>query len=409
MEFQGRKTGIWVYAGSLLCIIAAFAAAFAGDKLLATKTISYEIANHAAQDDNTTFDINMSVSKQWLDNELHPDTPVGAQYDGVITNYIKEPFQNWVIELEVPEDAVLDSSWNGNYVLKDGKLQITPVEYNEFITSDKQETFGFVMYSKELIDFKHSLLSGRRQPQYFQSPLFIVLLAITGIWLIAFISHIFIRIRTAKYEKKQKEDSRIIMQSMSTFANMIDAKDPYTKGHSTRVAIYASEIARRMKLSKEEIDTIFYVGLLHDCGKIGIPDSVLKKPEKLTIEEWHLIQSHTTLGSNVLINFTAIKGIRDGALYHHERFDGRGYPSGLRGEEIPLYARIICVADSYDAMSSNRCYRAQIEKQIILKELNNNSGTQFDPAIVKHMIDMINEGFVTTVQEKTQIFSVNHA
>lgn len=110
-----------------------------------------------------------------------------------------------------------------------------------------------------------------------------------------------------------------------------------------------------------------------------------------------MVKSHTQLGSKVLENFTAIDGIRDGALYHHEGYDGTGYPEGLKGEDIPLYARIICVADSYDAMNSNRCYRGHLEQDSILEELNANAGTQFDPTIVKHMIAMISDGFVAAL------------
>ena len=209
--------------------------------------------------------------------------------------------------------------------------------------------------------------------------------------------HITTYLRTAKYLKRQKRDAQIIIQSMNTFVNMIDAKDTYTQGHSARVAIYSREIARRMKFSEDEINTLYYIALMHDCGKIGIPDAVLKKPEKLTDSEWSLVKSHTQLGSKVLENFTAIDGIRDGALYHHEGYDGTGYPEGLKGEDIPLYARIICVADSYDAMNSNRCYRGHLEQDSILEELNANAGTQFDPTIVKHMIAMISDGFVAAL------------
>lgn len=189
---------------------------------------------------------------------------------------------------------------------------------------------------------------------------------------------------------------------MNTFAGFIDAKDSYTQGHSKRVAIYSGEIARRMKLSPEEINTLYYIALMHDCGKIGIPDAILNKPDALTVAERNMIQSHTLLGGNVLKNFTAIPGIRDGALYHHERFDGQGYPSGLKGLQIPLYARIICIADSYDAMSSRRCYRKPFCKDRAIEELTANSGKQFDPDLVKYMIDMINDKFVNLVHMEIQ-------
>lgn len=188
---------------------------------------------------------------------------------------------------------------------------------------------------------------------------------------------------------------------MNTFISFIDAKDPYTRGHSKRVAMYAAEIAKRMGLSGDEVQNIYYAGLLHDAGKISIPDAVLNKPGKLTDEERKLIQNHTIAGGKMLKQMSSIRGIRETALYHHERYDGTGYPEGLRGEAIPLYARIVGVADSYDAMSSNRVYRRHLNKDEIIEEIQNGSGTQFDPDLVKYMVDMINDGYVNVVKMET--------
>ena len=178
-------------------------------------------------------------------------------------------------------------------------------------------------------------------------------------------------------QKKQKQYHDIVNQSLETFAHAIDAKDQNTNGHSQRVAIYSAEIAKRM---------------VHDIGKIGIPDAILKKPGKLTEEEMQIIRNHPTIGGEILKDFTAIQGISDGARYHHERYDGNGYNEGLKGEEIPLAARIICVADSYDTMSSKRVYKELHEENYILSELDRCSGKQFDPAIVPFMIEMIKDG-----------------
>ena len=192
--------------------------------------------------------------------------------------------------------------------------------------------------------------------------------------------------------KKQKQYHDIVNQSLETFANAIDAKDQNTNGHSQRVAIYSAEIAKRMGMSDEEQEQIYYMGMLHDIGKIGIPDAILKKPGKLTEEEMQIIRNHPTIGGEILKDFTAIQGISDGARYHHERYDGNGYNEGLKGEEIPLAARIICVADSYDTMSSKRVYKELHEENYILSELDQCSGKQFDPQIVPFMIEMIKDG-----------------
>ncbi len=192
--------------------------------------------------------------------------------------------------------------------------------------------------------------------------------------------------------KKQKQYHDIVNQSLETFAHAIDAKDQNTNGHSQRVAIYSAEIAKRMGMSDEEQEQIYYMGMLHDIGKIGIPDAILKKPGKLTEEEMQIIRNHPTIGGEILKDFTAIQGISDGARYHHERYDGNGYNEGLKGEEIPLAARIICVADSYDTMSSKRVYKELHEENYILSELDQCSGKQFDPEIVPFMIEMIKDG-----------------
>ena len=193
-------------------------------------------------------------------------------------------------------------------------------------------------------------------------------------------------------QKKQKQYHDIVNQSLETFAHAIDAKDQNTNGHSQRVAIYSAEIAKRMGMSDEEQEQIYYMGMLHDIGKIGIPDAILKKPGKLTEEEMQIIRNHPTIGGEILKDFTAIQGISDGARYHHERYDGNGYNEGLKGKEIPLAARIICVADSYDTMSSKRVYKELHEENYILSELDRSSGKQFDPAIVPFMIEMIKDG-----------------
>lgn len=234
---------------------------------------------------------------------------------------------------------------------------------------------------------------------------FWILAGVLGFLLLLLIFFVFIQIKTRRLKQRQKEYQSIIAQALQTFANTIDAKDKYTNGHSIRVAAYALEIAKRLKLSKEEQERIYYIALLHDIGKIGISDEILNKPGKLTQEEREIIMSHPAIGGDILKDFTSLPGISEGARYHHERYDGQGYNEGLKGEEIPFFARIICVADSYDAMSSARCYRKSLDKESIMEELKRCSGTQFDPAIVKIMLEMIEEGVVPIQTEGTEISS----
>lgn len=198
------------------------------------------------------------------------------------------------------------------------------------------------------------------------------------------------RLRNAA--SRQREYKQIIQQALQTFADIIDAKDKYTSGHSTRVAMYSKELARRMGFSEEKQEHIYNVALLHDIGKIGVPDDILNKPGRLTDEERNIIQMHPKTGAQILENFTALEGICDGARYHHERYDGKGYCEGRAGEDIPLTARIIGVADTYDAMSSERCYRKALSREVIESELREAAGTQLDPQIVPHMLEMIEDG-----------------
>ena len=198
-----------------------------------------------------------------------------------------------------------------------------------------------------------------------------------------------------RFRERHQRDNQIIEESIDTFTGFIDAKDPYTNGHSKRVALYTRLIAQELGYEGKDLDRIYYIALLHDCGKIGVPDNVLGKPGKLTDEEFQIIKSHTVKGGEILRSFKSIEGVNEGALYHHERYDGRGYPEGRAGEDIPYIARMICVADSFDAMNTNRVYREKLSKETIMEEIRKNKGKQFDPEIADVMLKLIDEGTIT--------------
>ncbi len=192
-------------------------------------------------------------------------------------------------------------------------------------------------------------------------------------------------------ELKTRENRNLLLHVVESLATAIDTKDIYTKGHSSRVAEYSREIARRSGLSEEHQDEIYMSALLHDVGKIGIPITVLNKPEKLTDEEFELIKTHPSMGASILENIKEDPALALGAKYHHERYDGTGYPSGLSGKEIPESARIIAVADAYDAMSSKRSYRKMLSQEHIISEIEKGKGTQFDPVFADIMLSIIEE------------------
>ncbi|MCR5785915.1 MAG: HD-GYP domain-containing protein, partial [Eubacterium sp.] len=182
--------------------------------------------------------------------------------------------------------------------------------------------------------------------------------------------------------------------TIETIANTIDAKDKYTGGHSERVGEYAGILAEAVSgefgFTPDDVKRITYIGKMHDIGKIGIPDRILNKAGRLSDEEFDKMKEHVTIGRDLLSNLDDIEGLKEGVLYHHERFDGKGYPSGLEGENIPVIARILCIADSYDAMTSNRVYRGRLSDEEVLSELKVCSGTQFDPDLCSAFIDLIN-------------------
>ncbi len=196
---------------------------------------------------------------------------------------------------------------------------------------------------------------------------------------------------SGEVEKKTRENEELFLQVVSSLADAIDAKDAYTKGHSGRVAAYSKEIARRCGFSETEQDNIYMMGLLHDVGKIGVPDSIINKPDRLTDEEFLKIKQHPVIGGRILENIQKMPELASGAKWHHERFNGRGYPDGLAGEEIPEPARIIAVADAYDAMTSNRSYRVLLSQETVRAEIEKGMGQQFDPRFAKVMLEMIDE------------------
>lgn len=197
--------------------------------------------------------------------------------------------------------------------------------------------------------------------------------------------------QTKKAEDRREKVERLSEQVILTLAKTIDAKDKYTNGHSERVAAYSREIAKRMGMSEQEQQEIYHMGLLHDVGKIGISDAIINKPGKLTEEEYQMIKKHPEIGGEILATISELPNISIGAKYHHEKYDGTGYPSKVAGEDIPLRARIIGIADAYDAMTSRRSYRDVLPQQVVREEIEKGRGTQFAPECVDIMLQMIEE------------------
>ena len=359
-------------------------------------------------------------------------------YDFAVLNNTKDEVSSFTFKLTFEQETYLSSAWNGSLEIhqktKGGERVASIPDLREFNAEDYDlDTFtvdgeslvkmkkgdyliytpststnaleipiephegctpGFILYVPNEVSFnKATLVIDYNFHRLLTSEaLFWITCGLLLLWLIALIIFIITSIQVKKYIELHKHDNEIINESIETFTGFIDAKDPYTNGHSKRVALYTKCIAEAMGFEGEELERIYYVALLHDCGKIGVPDSILGKPGRLTDEEFEIIKSHTTRGGEILSSFRSLENVGEGALYHHERYDGKGYPEGKAGEDIPLIARMICVADSYDAMNTNRVYRNRLSKEEIIREIESNKGKQFDPEIADIMLDLIKSG-----------------
>lgn len=382
------------------------------------------------------------------DGEILYEASVGTIYEMVIINNCPDTITDWKAVVYIPEYMCVVNSWNGDFEYHqnvesgDEKVQTLDLaEYSNYeITLDHLMSFsgpmvklyegdyfiyypdvvmgempiapkpedadkessvriGFIMYIQNravdyVTDFSQGEIHYHLHTSIFKNPFFWVLSAAMVIWLSCFLALIIVKLNLRRLIEQQKHDEEIIEQTMQTIVNFIEAKDPYTKGHSLRVAQYSTILAESMGYSEDECKHFYYIALMHDCGKMYISDDILTKPAKLTAEEYEIMKKHTTYGEEILRDFTSIKDIGLGALSHHERYDGSGYPNGLKGEEIPVIARIICVSDAFDAMNSQRCYRKNLTPDIILDELKQNRGTQFDPFIIDHLLKLIENGTI---------------
>ncbi len=268
---------------------------------------------------------------------------------------------------------------------------LDPITYTNLSGGDY--TFEFNATNSDGVPaVKPISLSITKQKRLLEQPIVIIAIILSAAAFIILITRSYYRRKNIELEKRHTELRTITTQAITAIANTIDAKDPYTKGHSARVADYSICIAKKMDYDTNKTDNLYYTALLHDIGKIGVPDAILKKEGKLTDEEYEIIKQHPAIGGDILKSITIISEIKEGAAFHHERYDGKGYNTGLKGDQIPLTARIIGVADAFDAMGSTRPYRKQRPLEYIISEIEKNSGTQFDPFIAQIFIDLIKRG-----------------
>lgn len=320
-------------------------------------------------------------------------------YEALLANTTDKDLKDWCIKLKVPDETSVENTWDCTAYIDDNYLYIKADEFvNEKINSKSETHFGILLISENDLTFRSAIITARLCKKLSSNSIFIFCCIMSAISFIAALYGIVLQ-RLIKNQaqitrKRQEHDNQIIEQTMKTFSNFIDNKDTYTQGHSTRVAAYVREMAKRMGLDEQTQLHMYYAGLMHDIGKLTVADDVLNKTSRLSTEEWSLIQQHTTNGAMLLKNFTILPEINDAVLYHHERYDGTGYVNRMSGKNIPLVARMVGIADAYDAMNTNRCYRLKFSEERIISELERCRGKQFDPDIVPYLISMIKDGTI---------------
>lgn len=196
----------------------------------------------------------------------------------------------------------------------------------------------------------------------------------------------FVNKELSAAEQLRRQQKEFCEQAVRSILHALDCKDHYTYGHSMRVAYYSLTLGKELGLNNDELYNLELAALFHDIGKIAVPDAVLNKPARLTEDEFVVMKSHPSKSAEILEGFAPFEDIAKWAKHHHERYDGRGYPDGMKGEEIPLYSRIILIADTFDAMTSTRPYRKGLPYEVAFAELIEFSGSQFDPNLVEHFV-----------------------
>lgn len=319
----------------------------------------------------------------------------GSQYDIYIKNNTEDcKLKEWVLKFLLPEGSRIDSSWNGFYVKRDQEITVTPSKeaFNDEINAYGFAKIGFVLYSDEILKDCNFEFTTILEKSFLHSRPFLVFMIVTIAGLLLFI---FTVINYIILSKQQKQSDKQLSDVLKLCASFIDTRDSYTKMHSSNVAKYSKMLAASLGYSEKFQKNIYSIGLLHDIGKVLIPTSILCKPARLNDEEFAEMKKHTVYGAEVLRDFNGIEHLKEGVLYHHERYDGKGYMSGLAGNDIPLEARIVCVADSFDAMATDRAYRPHLPKSVIVAELEKGKGSQFDPQIAQAMLTLIEKGCIT--------------
>ena len=302
----------------------------------------------------------------------------------VINYTIQEPYVGFMME-------GFDSDWT-----------IIPQESLKTIVYTNLPSGEYTFHLAVFDNSQENILEERsytmiKEKELYDNSWFVLYILFLPMFTVGWITWLMVKRREQRMARELEQANRMVemgKQTVMAIARAVDAKDPRTGGHSRRVALYSKQMAKEFGLGDKDCQEIEWAANMHDIGKIGIPDSILNKDSRLTDEEYAIMKSHTTRGADILDDFTLLDHVVEGAEFHHERYDGRGYPKGLAGENIPLFARIIGVADAFDAMTANRVYRKQMDFGYVLNELEKGRGTQFDPQFVDILLKLIRDGVI---------------
>jgi len=381
-----------------------------------------------------------------------------CSYEGVFSNYSETRVSDWTLRLDINCDCYLNSAWCGlvevhqhdgtNEIVQkldlrkfdksevnlkfyeDGDIYLFPLKKGDYLIyypdEEAKETgfyatdngpgqagIGMIFYwpQKESFFAPAYEIEYLMQKKYFEGNDGLVLALAGFLWSMFLVAGLAANYTAEQIRKKLKAEEekkeieknlseKMLEEMIKVLASSIDAKDEYTHGHSERVAQYALMLAKALNLPSKACKEVFYAGLVHDVGKIAIPEEIINKPGKLTDEEFAVIKSHPVRGEKILSKISFMPYLKEGAKFHHERYDGNGYPDHVKGEDIPFLARIIAVADAYDAMTSHRSYRKTLDQRIVKQEIWKGIGTQFDPLVGKHMIALIDADVEYDMRQK---------
>ena len=376
------------------------------------------------------------ATDSWQKVDYPSSTLTGTVYEGTVYNNSGTNMTSWTLRIDILSDCFINNGWNGTFEIHqfengyeytstlslqdysektlgdlkygvygaDLLIPLSKGDYVIYYPTDGEaaiksasgmvgeSSMGMIFYSE---DGKENLTHYTLEYTLYKSiwtgseaTLFKVLMPT---WFAAALIFVIVSLMVIRFEKRYSLQSSVTTEFLNVFSDFVDAKDPHMKDHSKRVAAYSRMIAHKLGMARKDCENVYYAGLVHDIGKCYVPDYILQKPGSLTTEEFETVKSHTLKGYKMLENCKSIPGIAEGALYHHERYDGTGYPTEKAGEDIPLIGRIISIADSYDVMRNGDVYRTSSTKQACIEELKKGSGTQYDPVVLEAFLEVLDE------------------